>query len=153
MFNTKDGFLEATVRGCVGGFLRTEDYSNLQQCETLEDIKLYLTNTDYGSLLQNEASPTHPSLIVRCCLKKIVQDFSFFEAQAAEPLSTFLQYLKYGYMIDNIVLMVTGAMHEREVTELLDKCHPLGMFDSIASLGAVSNLRYAFLCRYNGQNL
>lgn len=44
-------------------------------------------------------------------------------------------------MIDNIVLMVTGAMHEREVTELLDKCHPLGMFDSIASLGAVSNLR------------
>jgi len=141
MFNTKDGFLEATVRGCVGGFLRTEDYSNLQQCETLEDIKLYLTNTDYGSLLQNEASPTHPSLIVRCCLKKIVQDFSFFEAQAAEPLSTFLQYLKYGYMIDNIVLMVTGAMHEREVTELLDKCHPLGMFDSIASLGAVSNLR------------
>lgn len=91
--------------------------------------------------------------------------------KAAEPLSTFLQYLKYGYMIDNIVLMVTGAMHEREVTvnasfffcsllspstfwkELLDKCHPLGMFDSIASLGAVSNLRYAFLCRYTGQNL
>jgi vacuolar-type H+-ATPase subunit C/Vma6 len=36
--------------------------------------------------------------------------------KAAEPLSTFLQYLKYGYMIDNIVLMVTGAMHEREVT-------------------------------------
>lgn len=42
MFNTKDGFLEATVRGYVGGFLRTEDYSNLQQCETVEDIKLYL---------------------------------------------------------------------------------------------------------------
>lgn len=83
MFNTKDGFLEATVRGCVGGFLRTEDYSNLQQCETVEDIKLYLTSTDYGSLLQNEASPTHPSLIVRCCLKKIVQDFSFFESQVS----------------------------------------------------------------------
>ena len=42
MFNAKDGFLEATVRGCMGGFLRAEDYSNLQQCETLEDIKLYL---------------------------------------------------------------------------------------------------------------
>jgi V-type H+-transporting ATPase subunit d len=150
MFNAKDGFLEATVRGCMGGFLRAEDYSNLQQCETLEDIKLYLTNTDYGSLIQNEASPTHPSLIVRCCLKKIVHDFSFFESQAAEPLSTFLQYLKYGYMIDNIVLMVTGAMHEREVTELLDKCHPLGMFDSIASLGAVSNLRLVF-CKFDGR--
>ena len=42
MFNAKDGFLEATVRGCMGRFLRAEDYSNLQQCETLEDIKLYL---------------------------------------------------------------------------------------------------------------
>lgn len=41
------------------------------------------TSTDYGSLLQNEASPTHPSLIVRCCLKKIVQDFSFFESQVS----------------------------------------------------------------------
>lgn len=88
MFNAKDGFLEATVRGCMGGFLRAEDYSNLQQCETLEDIKLYLTNTDYGSLIQNEASPTHPSLIVRCCLKKIVHDFSFFESQVSFSFST-----------------------------------------------------------------
>lgn len=53
-------------------------------------------------------------------------------------------------MIDNIILMVTGAMHEREVTELLDKCHPLGMFDSIASLGAVSNLRLVF-CKFDGR--
>ena len=100
MFNTKDGFLEATVRGCVGGFLRTEDYSNLQQCETVEDIKLYLVIpisrsnfeqiTLMGRLVQimvlyykMEASPTHPSLIVRCCLKKIVQDFNFFESQVS----------------------------------------------------------------------
>lgn len=45
MFNTKNGFLEATVRGCVGGFLRSEDYSNLQQCETLDDIKLFLVTS------------------------------------------------------------------------------------------------------------
>jgi len=141
MFNTKNGFLEATVRGCVGGFLRSEDYSNLQQCETLDDIKLFLTNTDYGALIQNEPVPTHPSIIMQCCLKKIVNDFNFFQTQATEPLSTFLLFLRYGYMIDNIILMVTGAIHERELQELLDKCHPLGMFDSIASLGAVGNLR------------
>ncbi|CAL6313517.1 unnamed protein product [Bathycoccus prasinos] len=140
MFNTKDGFLEATVRGCVGGFLRTEDYSNLQQCETVEDIKLYLV------IPISRSNFEQITLMGRLVQIMIVQDFSFFESQAAEPLSTFLQYLKYGYMIDNIVLMVTGAMHEREVTELLDKCHPLEMFDSIASLGAVSNLRYRNFC-------
>ncbi|RZS13821.1 hypothetical protein BHM03_00045437, partial [Ensete ventricosum] len=34
-------------------------------------------------------------------------------------------------MIDNVVLIVTGTLHERDVQELLEKCHPLGMFDSI----------------------
>ena len=32
-------------------------------------------------------------------------------------------------MIDNVVLIVSGALHERDVHELLEKCHPLGMFD------------------------
>jgi hypothetical protein len=32
-------------------------------------------------------------------------------------------------MIDNVVLIVTGTLHERDVHELLEKCHPLGLFD------------------------
>ena len=47
----------------------------------------------------------------------------------------------YGHMIDNVVLIVTGALHERDMQELLDKCHPLGMFDSIATLAVASNTR------------
>ena len=35
--------------------------------------------------------------------------------QAAEPLWTFLDFLTYGHMIDNVVLLVTGALHERGV--------------------------------------
>jgi hypothetical protein len=33
---------EAVVRGYKLGLLTTADYNNLCQCETLEDIKLYL---------------------------------------------------------------------------------------------------------------
>ena len=36
---------------------------------------------------------------------------------------------RYGHMIDNVVLIVTGTLHERDVHELLEKCHPLGLFD------------------------
>ncbi|CAN4118747.1 unnamed protein product [Withania somnifera] len=61
--------------------------------------------------------------------------------QATEPLSTFLEYIRYGHMIDNVVLIVTGTLHERDVQELLEKCHPLGMFDSIASLAVAQNMR------------
>ena len=54
-FNIKDGFFEAILRGYRSGLLTAADYNNLCQCETLEDVKLHLTGTDYGSFLQNGA--------------------------------------------------------------------------------------------------
>jgi len=34
----------------------------------------------------------------------------------------------YSYMIDNIILLLTGTLHNRPIAELLPKCHPLGSF-------------------------
>ncbi|KAL1536408.1 V-type proton ATPase subunit d1 [Salvia divinorum] len=61
--------------------------------------------------------------------------------QATEPLPTFLEFIIYGHMIDNVVLIVTGTLHERDVQELLEKCYHLGMFDSIATLAVAQNMR------------
>jgi len=52
-FNIHDGFLEAIVRGNRSGLLTAADYNNLCQCETLDDIKMHLTATEYGPYLQN----------------------------------------------------------------------------------------------------
>lgn len=35
--------------------------------------------------------------------------------QADEKLATFMDYCTYGHMIDNVVLIVTGTLHERDV--------------------------------------
>ena len=35
--------------------------------------------------------------------------------QADEPLGEFMDYCTYGHMIDNVVLIVTGTLHERDV--------------------------------------
>ena len=35
--------------------------------------------------------------------------------QADEPLGQFMDYCTYGHMIDNVVLIVTGTLHERDV--------------------------------------
>jgi len=43
-------------------------------------------------------------------------------------LAQFLDYITYGYMIDNVILLLTGTLHERDTRELLEKCHPLGKF-------------------------
>lgn len=41
---------EGVVRGYKQGLLTTADYNNLCQCETLEDIKLYLVGAGGGRL-------------------------------------------------------------------------------------------------------
>jgi hypothetical protein len=42
------------MKGWRSGILTVEDYYNLCQCESLEDLKLHLSGTDYGNFLQNE---------------------------------------------------------------------------------------------------
>lgn len=46
----------------------------------------------------------------------------------------------YSYMIDNIVLLITGTLHERDTHELLQRCHPLGIFDTMPALCVATNV-------------
>ena len=131
---------DAIVRGYRSGLLTTGDYNNLSQCETMDDVKMHLGSTDYASTLQNEPSPMSTSTLVTRCTAKLVAEFNYLKAHSEEPLTTFLDYCTYGYMIDNVVLIVTGTLHDRDVQELLEKCHPLGMFDSLASLAVASSI-------------
>lgn len=39
-------------------------------------------------------------------------------------------------MIDNLILLITGLIHNRDIKELIYRCHPLGLFDTMAALGA-----------------
>mmetsp|Transcript_7086 Transcript_7086/g.27834 ORF Transcript_7086/g.27834 Transcript_7086/m.27834 type:complete len:145 (+) Transcript_7086:134-568(+) len=115
LHNLKNGFLEGVLRGCHRGLLSTHDYSKLMICETLDDVKTLLCSTDYRALLQDLPSPLHSSTIVSTCTQKMVDDFNIFRSQAGEPLGAFLDFLTYGHMIDNVVLVLTGVLHERSV--------------------------------------
>ncbi len=42
-------------------------------------------------------------------------------------------------MIDNLVLLITGTLHKRKLTELLKRCHPLGWFEGMPALGVPTN--------------
>ncbi|KAF2308995.1 hypothetical protein GH714_042443 [Hevea brasiliensis] len=68
-FNIHGGYLEAIVRGHRSGLLTAADYNNLCQCETLDDIKMHLSATEYGPYLQND-------------------EYKHMLCQATEPLST-----------------------------------------------------------------
>ncbi|KAJ1959743.1 H(+)-transporting V0 sector ATPase subunit d [Dipsacomyces acuminosporus] len=133
-FNVDAGYLEGVLRGYRDGLVTSHQYLNLTQCETMDDLKLQLAATDYGPFLQNEPSPLSTSTLSARCTDALVQEFQYLQQNAAEPISKFLDYITYGYMIDNVILLITGTLHERDTHDLLDKCHPLGFFDTMPAL-------------------
>lgn len=126
-FNILHGFPEALVRGFRSGFLSDSDYHHLTQCESLEDVKLNLQETDYDQFLSNESTVT-PAMIEQKALSKLVVEFHYFRAQAVEPLGQFMDFITYEYMIENVMLLLRGTLSGRNVNELISQCHPLGMF-------------------------
>jgi len=137
-YNIDDGYLDGLLRGYRSGILAQNDYSNLTQCENLDDMKLHLASTDYGDFLADETGHLLTTTIQEKCTARLVRDFKHLRVNAVQPLAKFLDYITYGYMIDNIMLLITGTLHERDTSELIAKCSPLGMFESMASLTAAN---------------
>uniref|UniRef100_A0A669EDA0 ATPase H+ transporting V0 subunit d1 n=18 Tax=Clupeocephala TaxID=186625 RepID=A0A669EDA0_ORENI len=96
-FNVDNGYLEGLVRGFKAGILSQADYLNLVQCETLEDLKLHLQSTDYGSFLANEASPLTVSVIDDKLKEKMVVEFRHMRNQSYEPLASFMDFITVFY--------------------------------------------------------
>jgi V-type H+-transporting ATPase subunit d len=78
-------------------------------------------------LVANDATIT-PPLLENRAVNKLVTEFFYLRAQAVEPLATFLDYITYEYMIENVMLLLRGTLSGRNVNDLMAQCHPLGMF-------------------------
>lgn len=39
-----------------------------------------------------------------------------------------------------VVLLITGTLHERDTHDLLERCHPLGKFETMATLCVATNV-------------
>lgn len=139
-FNVNDGYIEAILRGLKDGLLTSTQYQTLTQCESLEDLKLQLAATDYGNFLENEPPPLLTTTIAQKCIEKLVKEFHYLRAHSTQPLTKFLDYITYGYMIDNVMLLILGTLRNRDTRELLERCNPLGIFDTMATLCVATNV-------------
>jgi len=126
-FNILHGFPESLVRGMRSSFLLDADYHHMTQCETLEDVKLNLSESDYSSALSDMGTLT-PSSLQKAAVGKLVEEFKYLRSQAVEPLATFLDFITYEYMIENVMLLLKGTLAGRDINELIAQCHPLGLF-------------------------
>jgi len=126
-FNILHGYTESIVRGMRSSFLAESDYHHLTQCEVLEDVKMNLTETDYGDTVADAPILT-PTGLQTAAVSKLVIEFKYLRTQAVEPLATFLDFITYEYMIENVMLLLKGALSGRDINDLMAQCHPLGMF-------------------------
>ncbi|KAJ9459971.1 V-type proton ATPase subunit d, partial [Diplonema papillatum] len=137
-YNFNDGGLEAMVQGYRSALLRHDDYNALCQCETLQDVKMYLqSNTTYGDppFLQ-DAATLDPSIIKDKAQEKLVKEFNELREWADPPLSTFLDFITYDYMITNVLKLIQGARNNRETLDLITRMHPLGKFEGMGAIMA-----------------
>lgn len=139
-FNIDYGFVEGVVRGYKNGLLVGSQYVNLTQCDNLDDLKLQLSSTDYGNFMSSYSGPLTTTIITENLSKTLYKQFQYLKGQASGSLMKFLDFISYGYMIDNVSLMITGTLHERDRSEILSKCHPLGYFDTLPTLSIATDI-------------
>lgn len=69
-FNILHGFPEALVRGMRSSFLGDSDYHHMTQCESLDDIRLNLTESDYSESLSDSSVMT-PASFQKAAIEKV----------------------------------------------------------------------------------
>ncbi|KAJ4306734.1 H(+)-transporting V0 sector ATPase subunit d [Collariella sp. IMI 366227] len=139
LFNVSNGYIEGIVRGYRNGLLTSTNYTNMTQCETIDDLKLQL-GPAYGDFLASLPPNPSTSSLAAKTTDKLVSEFRYVRANAVGALAKFMDYVTYGYMIDNVALLITGTLHERDTRELLERCHPLGWFETMPVLCVATNI-------------
>lgn len=109
------------------------------KADPLLDVKLQL-GPAYGDFLADLPPNPSTSALADKLLDKLVSEFRYVQANATGALAKFMDFLTYGYMIDNVALLITGTLHERDTRELLDRCHPLGWFETMPALCVATNI-------------
>ena len=92
-FNILHGFTEALVRGMRNSFLLDADYHHITQCDTLDDVKLNLSENDYAEAV-NDLGTLTPSNLQSVAIQKVNIGFwvSLWSNLAVVLLCDCLQY-------------------------------------------------------------
>jgi len=126
-FNMEYGFLEAILRGTRAAFLTEFEYGQLCLCESLDDVKLCLGDTDYKSALTGiQQGQLTIDYIFAQCREKNIKEFEWMHRQAVGPLTTFMEFITHEYLIDSIQFIISSIIQGSKPEILLAKCHPLG---------------------------
>lgn len=155
-YNIDSGFIDGIIRGYKLGLITKRQYSSLIQCSNLEGLHASIHNKSLGykcwpPIMLHTSSRILSLLLLRASTKGVwistTSSLNLSDSIRQDVSPSFwitlglpsLVIFSYGYMIDNVILIISGTLHERDISELLSKCHPIGMFDGIEALTTSTN--------------
>lgn len=97
-------------------------------------LKMQLCNVGFADYFRNEIGNITPIIIYEKAIQRMVTLIEEVDRQATGKLKEFFKYIRIPYMIDNVVLIISGVTRHRDTSELIERCHPLGHFEGIGSL-------------------
>jgi len=91
-----------------------------------------------GTFCQDEPSPLLVATLSKKCYEKLADEFRYLKAQTVEPLTTFMDFIAREKMIDNVCMIIQGALNGKSPKDIQEKMHPLGVFEGMRTIMAES---------------
>ena len=137
-FNIDEGYTESILRGMRLGFLKEDDYN-------MADFKMVLEDTDYAHYILPEQSPIEVPRLKTLLKQKLWYEINYIQTQSSEPLTEFLDLMRHGFMIENIVNIIEGIKNKVDLDILLKRADPLGEFPEMKNIRMVEGDDYGDL--------
>ena len=127
------------IRGYRSGLTDVEydqllDYKPPQEGENpLNDIRLNLQETDYGTFLGDYEKELNKEALKRRMQEKLADEFQYIRCLASPELARFLDFVACKYMIANVITVLRqGIKNNANMNQFMeqgDNFNPLGRFD------------------------
>jgi V-type H+-transporting ATPase subunit d len=152
--NIDEALPEAQIRALRKGFLGESEYSMLKQVSTIQEFRIVMEDTDYGSdIFQNQSDGEQfdVQLLGRAMKERLMDEIQYMIAQSSYPLNQFLTMILHRYQIDNVVLIIEGLKPRPDgrpnlsIEELMRMAEPLGKFAELKNVQPVDGEDYASL--------
>lgn len=138
--NIDDGYPEACVRALFKGFLREEHYAQLVACNSLEEFKLVLDETDYGKyILMNDGGKLDSIELKKRLYLKLRDEIEYIMGQSSDDLQKFLQQMMHYYQIENVIAFISGVKNNQDPGITKKALNPLGEFQGLKSVSSFAS--------------
>ena len=134
--NIDDAVPEAQCRALRKGFLGKDVYRSLKGNNNMNEFKIVMEETDYGStIFEGQRDDKFDVQLLRMNMRKrLMTEMQYFISQSSYPLNEFLTRMLHRYQIENVVYLIEGLKSHRSIEDLMRNADPLGDFPELKNV-------------------